>query len=362
VKVTSSELCEVSRRAADRLIACPWKVWFWGDSVGLEGLLDASATTGDPKFGGFVYGIMKAWAARWRERSEWEYTAAGVALMRVYETTRDPALLELAREHAAYLAGFRKSDRGIHIRYENAAFDRPPDISAADGPLVKTVQPRNGGPCAFVDTMHFDAPFFAALFSATNEEKYRSLAIETLGSQIDVLFDEEAGLFHHFWIESSKRRNEVLWGRGNGWALLGLVHTLEALPDAAADFPQGLATLQRQAAALARLQDQSGHWHTILDDPSSYLETSVAAFVIDGFSVAMRHGWIDRSYQAVVARALDGLIASVRPDGVLDGVSFETFPSTNAEHYRRMPRGALVPWGQGPLLTAIHSFLLKVQK
>jgi hypothetical protein len=42
---------------------------------------------------------------------------------------------------------------------------------------------------------------------------------------------------------------------------------------------------------------------------------------------------------------------------VLDGVSYETFPSTRPEHYRSMPRGAVVPWGQGPLIAAIRSYL-----
>ncbi|CAN5483748.1 rhamnogalacturonyl hydrolase YesR [soil metagenome] len=366
MKVEVSFLQDTAHRAAQRLLSHPWKLWFWGDSIGLEGLLDASQTTGDPRFAGFVYGIMKAWAARNLPRGEWDYTAAGVALLRVHAETQDPSLLKLARDHAEYLAGFRRSDCGIFMRYENAAFELPPELPVdhPDAPLTdaKTDKVQNGGPCAFVDTVHFDAPFFAALFHSTGEAQYEALAAGTLFSQIDLLFDEEVSLFHHFWIERIRQPNRVFWGRGNGWALLGLVHTLGYLQKGGGNYPRILETLRRLAEAMARLQDSSGHWHTVLDDPGSYLETSIAAFVVDGFSVALRHGWIEPSHQAVVDRALEAVLKSMHPDGLLDGVSYETFPSTRAEHYRTMPCGAMVPWGQGPLLTAIHSFLIARKK
>ena len=51
------------------------------------------------------------------------------------------------------------------------------------------------------------------------------------------------------------------------------------------------------------------------------------------------------------------MIRQVRPDGALAGVSDETFPYTRAEHYREMPRDAVVPRGPGPLLTAIRSYV-----
>lgn len=62
-------------------------------------------------------------------------------------------------------------------------------------------------------------------------------------------------------------------------------------------------------------------------------------------------------YCPVIESAMDFLLRHVRPDGLLEGVSYETFPSTRVEHYCRMPRGGMVPWGQGPLLTALNSYV-----
>lgn len=352
---------EIAAKAAESLMSYPWKVWFWGDSIGLEGLLNATELTGDAQYSAFVYGLFKAWIAREQFRSEFDYTAAGVALLRVFEQTRDEALLAAAKRHATYMAGFRKTESGAAVRYENAAFELPPELPP-DHPdyeswreLAEMV--RNGGPCIFVDSMHFDAPFFAALYRITGQNEYRQLALDNALSQIDLLYDPKDGLFHHFWIEHTRQRNGIAWGRGNGWGLLGLVDTLENLPAADPGAGSIREVLRSVLGRMAELQDSDGGWHTVLNDPSSYIETSIAAFMISALSRALLHSWIaPEAYLPVVETAMAFLLEHIRPDGVLEGVSYETFPSTRVEHYRRMPCGGVVPWGQGPLLSALWAY------
>jgi unsaturated rhamnogalacturonyl hydrolase len=354
----SQELRGLAAQAADLLMTYPWKVWFWGDSIGLEGLLDATELTGDAKYGGFVYGLFKAWIAREQFRSEFDYTAPGVALLRVFEKTQDEALLDAAKRHATYMAGFRKTESGAAVRYENAAFELPPELPA-DHPDFESWQEfaervRDGGPCIFVDSMHFDAPFFAALYRVTGDDAYRQLALDNALSQIELLYDPNDGVFHHFWIEQPRTRNGIAWGRGNGWGLLGLVDTLTHLPADDAGALEVREVLKKVLGHMVRLQDAGGGWHTVLNDKRSYIETSVAAFMISAMSRAILHSWVELEvYGPVVESAMSFLLEHVRPDGLLDGVSYETFPSMRVEHYRRMPRGGVVPWGQGPLLAAL---------
>ena len=95
----------------------------------------------------------------------------------------------------------------------------------------------------------------------------------------------------------------------------------------------------------------------MLDDPESYVETSIAAFMVHVLSRAIELGWIEaEQYSPLVESAVSYMLDHIGPDGLLEGVSYETFPSTRAEHYRHMPRGAVVPWGQGPLLTALWAY------
>jgi unsaturated rhamnogalacturonyl hydrolase len=350
----------IAARAAGRLLPHAWKLWFWGDSIGLDGLLDAAEVTGDGQYFGFVYGLLKAWIAREPYRSEFDYTAAGVALLRVYERTRDAALLEAARRHADYMAGFRRTAGGAYIRYENAAIELPPELPPdhPDGRPEGNGDIANGGPCVFVDSVHFDGPFFAKLYAITREERYRDLAIANILPQIDLLYEPGERLFHHFWMERTHQPNGVLWARGNGWGFLGVALTLEGIGIEGAAGARLAAVLREGVERLAGLQDASGAWHTILNDPGSYVEASTAPFFIDIIARAIRLGLVRAGdYDSVLEAAMNYLLRHVRPDGALAGVSYETFPSTRAEHYREMPRDAVVPWGQGPVLTAIRSYL-----
>ncbi len=351
----------VSTHAALQLLNYRWKLWFWGDSIGLEGLLDASELTGDQRYLGFVHGLLKGWLAREQFRGEFDYTAPGVSLLRVYEKTQDVALLEAARRHAQYMAAFRRTQAGAFLRYENAAIELPPELPTdhPDFGRAEEMAARvsNGGPCVFVDSVHFDGPFFSKLFQMTGEEEYRRLALENILPQIELLFDPRENLFHHFWIEKTRSPNGVLWGRGNGWGILGLVHTLEYLPPEDAGSQAILHVFQKQSLRLLQLQESNGGWHTVLNDPSSYIETSIAAFMVDAFSHGMRRGWLEQSqFAPIVESALAFVLENTSAEGLLTGVSYETFPSTRVEHYRQMPRNAMVPWGQGPLLTALKSY------
>lgn len=361
----TASFARIAHGAADLLMRHPWKLWFWADSIGLEGLLDATDMTGDGRYAGYAHGLLAGWLARREHRSKFDYTAPGVALVRTYEQTGDPALLSAAREHAEYLAGFRRTQAGAYVRYEDAAIELPPELPLDhpdyDVALEQARKVTDGGPCVFVDNMHFDGPFFAKLYSVTRDERHRDLALENLLGSIDLLFDEDRNLFCHFWQERTGAPNGVLWGRGNGWAMLGMLHTLGHLPNDDPARQRILDVFRRQADALAALQDGTGDWHTVLDDKKAYLETSVAAFVVDGWSMAIRRGWLDAAYRRVIEGALRAMLGHVEPDGKLAGVSYETFPSTRAEHYRRMPRDAVVPWGQGPLLTAMRSFQMLVE-
>jgi len=361
--IPGDQLKMVVRRAADRLLGYPSKLWLWGDSIGLEGLLDAAEMLGDERYAAYVYGLLKGWLAREQHRSEFDYNAAGVALLRCYQKTGDAPLLDAARRHATYLASFRTTAKGAFVRYENAAIELPPELPGSSPAGAPRQAAADGGPCVFVDSMHFDGPFYAKLYEVTGEACYRSLALANILPQIELLWDPEAGLFHHFWMEREQRRNGVLWGRGNGWGLLGVALTREFLGGSAAAGGRLEMILRRALPRLVELQDELGAWHTVLDDPASYLESSTAAFFADVMARAVRLGLFPAAdLLPSLEKALAYALQHVNREGLLEGVSYETFPSTRVEHYRNMPRGALAPWGQGPLLAAAHSYNLLVQQ
>ncbi|MCC5833183.1 MAG: glycoside hydrolase family 88 protein [Opitutales bacterium] len=357
---TSIRTCQ---NAAQKLMGYPWKLWFWGDSAGLEGLIRAAELTGDPACWDYVYGLLKGWSARSEPRRMFDHTAAGQALIESYRKYKDPALLEAALRLAEYLSAFRRLPNGCPVHYEDAHIELPPELPEDHpqyDPELESVRQElrtdSAGPCVFVDSMHFQAPFFAHLFEVTGDGRYKDEAFATLSGQMELVWDDDACLFHHFWIERQGKPNGVHWGRGQGWAMLGIIETLKVFKNDSGFLDKFVPVLNQLFQSMVRYQHSSGDWHTVVDAPDAYLESSVAAFFVKGYAEAKLSGWLEVEYDQAFEKAWAAMWKHAKEDGRFLGVSFETFPSLNVEHYKQMPVNAIVPWGHGPFLSACEAY------
>lgn len=132
-----------------------------------------------------------------------------------------------------------------------------------------------------------------------NHPAYMQLAIAQFLLHAQYLCDTRTGLWFHGWqFEKIQGRNghnfaEARWARGNCWITLALPMLLE-LMDEAAVREDGARTYlitvwRRQVNALLRLQNaDNGMWHTILDDSTSYVETSATAGFVAGIFMGIR--------------------------------------------------------------------------
>src|SRR5690606_26075217 len=105
------------------------------------------------------------------------------------------------------------------------------------------------------------------------------------------LADPGTGLWFHGW--SFARRDNFArarWARGNAWITAGLADLPELcrLDPAVARYLDGV--LSAQIGALLPLQTANGAWRTLLDDPTSYEETSATAGFAYGLMKASRTG------------------------------------------------------------------------
>ncbi len=221
---------DLIRRLADQTMAYPYQVWGYGEGIGLQGLMAASKALGDDTYAAFVHGLVAGWVAARPSITYADHVAPGQALLGVYEQTGDGRLLEQACQLAVHFAGLPRAASG-------ATLHRP------DHPEFNQY--------VYVDCLYADAPFLCRLSRVTADRKFREQAIELLLGHVGVLQDSTTGLFYHLYDCGHGRTNGAFWGRGNGWAMLGLVDTLEALP---LDVPERSAAhecLRRQAAAVA---------------------------------------------------------------------------------------------------------------
>ena len=139
------------------------------------------------------------------------------------------------------------------------------------------------------------------------------------------------GLFYH------APDAPVAWGRGNGFAALGLAEILTVLPSGHSARGSILEIYHRQMRGLKTQQAPDGMWREVVDVPGSYRETSVTALALTAMARGVRLGWLDESYRTVIERAWRAVLAHVRDDGRLVDVCISTGAGPSQRYYLDRP-------------------------
>ena len=111
-------------------------------------------------------------------------------------------------------------------------------------------------------------------------------------------------------------------------------------------------TLAAQVKTLAEHQDDSGLWHTLIVDPTSYLEASATAGFAYGILKAVRKGYLPRHYEAVGIKAIRAVLANIDETGELKQVSFGTAMGDTMQFYKDIALTSM-PYGQSLAICAL---------
>lgn len=174
------------------------------------------------------------------------------------------------------------------------------------------------------------------------------------------LSDPATGLLYHGWQATlddpaGSHLNGALWGRGNGWAALGVAELLELANEPAfANFKNRIEHSTLLHFEALRLHQRSdGRWNTLLDQPDSYPETSATAAISAAFLKGARLGWLSPEFSTAGQRGLTATLSSISDTGDVLGVSGSTPLLASLEDYNAVPHDAVNTWGQGLALLAL---------
>jgi unsaturated rhamnogalacturonyl hydrolase len=325
------------RAVADRLIGTPPETFpfNWGEGVQAIGLMKVSERTRDPGYADYV----EKWSAVYLPRGLDQLLNIGPKARGArpgYCGYWSPATAIL------YLHQARGNPEHLRFAEQVAAFIRNGAERGPEGGLGHW----QGSHQLWVDTLYMACPLLAGL----RKPEYIHDAVNQILVYARHLQDPKSGLFFHMWDWQTGQHSPDLWGRGNGWVLMSLADTLEAM-DRKHPLYQPLRTVAlRQARGLQATQDRDGLWHTVLDDRSSYAESSATSMVAYGLFKLVRLGVLPKSYRALAQRAWSAVTERYIQDGIVVGVSAGTSPS-GGDHYRSRPQGTQ-SWGTGAYLMA----------
>jgi len=214
------------------------------------------------------------------------------------------------------------------------------------------------------DTLMMTVVPLAKIGKMINKQSYVDESIYQFLLHVNYLQDHNTGLWYHGWEfaggegQKDKGHNfaNAFWNRGDSWISVSIPIFLEIL-----DLPKNdpiklflTSVLKRQFDGLLPLQDKAtGLWHTLLDHPDSYVETSGSAGFISGMFMAIKMGLLPASdYLESATAGLNGVLKMIDADGEVQNVSFGTGVAYDLDAYKKI-RITSMPYGQALSMLAL---------
>jgi unsaturated rhamnogalacturonyl hydrolase len=316
-----------------------WNDWEWTHGIGLYGIYKFYELSNDP----LCRQVMEDWfRARFIAGTPTKNVntmAPMLTLAYLYEESRNRAYLPYLDTWAEWV--MKDMPRTQEGGLQHIVFNSENPEQLWDDTLMMSVLP-----LAKIGLL-LDRPHYV------EEARYQFLL------HIKYLFDRRSGLWFHGWTFDGRHNfAEALWARGNCWVTIAIPEFIELANLREIDPLRRslIQTLRTQVDALAKHQHQSGLWHTLVPDPTSYLEASATAGFAYGILKAVRKGYLPKSYREIGVKALKGVLANINADGELKNVSFGTAMGSDLDFYKKIPLTPM-PYGQALAILCLAEFM-----
>ena len=334
LKLVANRMIQIEK--GDMQEQCPIGIidvenWEWPQGVGMYGLYKFYQYTGDK----YYFDYLISWYQRRFEEGLPEKNVNTMApmltLAYLAEETKDEAYLNLCKEWATWV--MKEMPR------------------TQEGGLQHIVTGHTNEEQLWDDTLFMTVLFLAKMGKVLNKQEYIDESLKQFLIHIKYLCDKNTGLWFHGWsfIEKNNFAN-ALWARGNCWYTAGVVDYIELVDLKGGTKHFLIDTLEAQVKKLKELQTDEGMWHTLLDDPSSYVETSATAGFGYGILKAVRKGYLPEKYKEIGNKAIQAVSARILEDGTVDEVSYGTGMGGDLDFYRNIEK---CPMTYGQALTIL---------
>lgn len=190
----------------------------------------------------------------------------------------------------------------------------------------------------YSDSVFMGTAIVAQAGALTGDRRYFDMADRHLRfmEQLDLRPD---GLYRH------RNTADAAWGRGNGFAAIGLAMTLTELPRNHPGYAHAMDSYRKLMAALLVHQTRDGLWRNVVNHPGAFAEFSGTAMIGFAMQRGLAAGWIKgREFQRAVDRAWLAVNSRTSSAGTMIDVCESTAGLTTLAQY--LQRAAIL--GQDP--------------
>ena len=301
--------------------------WEWTQGVGLYGLWKMFAKTGEQKYMDIFTKFFDAQLEIGFPALNVNTAAPFLTMSYVGEYLQDERYLQPCRESAKWI--MEKFPRTKEGGFQHMTSDTLNDQELWDDTLFMTVL------------------FLANMGRIEGKEEYIKEAQYQFLLHAKYLADSNTGLWYHGWTFNGNHNFAgAFWGRGNCWVTIAIPEFLQMVPCEESVKQQLTQVLLNQVQSLVKYQNESGMWHTLIDDPTSYVEASATCGFGYGILKAVHTGLIDKAYETTAFKALNPILGYIADTGVVNQVSYGTPMGRESKDFYKNIELRQMPYGQ----------------
>lgn len=198
----------------------------------------------------------------------------------------------------------------------------------------------------WMDTLFVSVLFLAKAGVMFGRREYIVEAQRQFLVHTKYLADTSTGLFFHGYNFNDKSNfSRAVWGRGNGWYAIAAPELLEIAKGQLEEVAAGFIaeSFKTQMKSLLPYQDrESGMWRTLINDETSYLESTGTTAFSFGMLKGMELGILGDEFKAPAEKALAAIIERTAEDGTVLDASGGTPIFETLEEYKNVVKVPIV--------------------
>lgn len=190
------------------------------------------------------------------------------------------------------------------------------------------------------DDLFMAIPFLIQASVALKDEKEKKDLLNQAAKQVigihKTCFDANKNLYHHASL-SSKKSDFPFLSRANGMAIFATSQLLQNLTKSHSEFKAILKIFNTHATQLAAVQNsKTGHWHQILNDTTSQVETSGTAFILASLARGISEGWLPKAkFEKAISLGWNAIANQISPEGDVFGICLPMTPHEDPNYYKK---------------------------
>lgn len=312
--------------------------WHWDSAILMLGLMELSEATGDSQYRDYVQAWMDHHIQQGYYITSSDTSIPGRVALKLYAITGEAKYKQVADEVWDYI-------KNKAVRTNEGGLNHAGNLTERQ---------------IWVDTLFMVGPFLVEYGELIGSPE----PVEEFKNQLTIfrnrLREANSGMYYHRYDEVNDAvtpETDIFWGRGNGWVFVAsnfgyryanAAFTEPGMFDIASD-------MQDMHSFVAQNLPADGVMHTLVNEPSSYLETSAGVLWAYGLGLGMESGIFPDSEWPMLLKLLNGGLANViqAPHGewLFLGVSYGTSPG-NFDYYQEVLKGENVAYGLGAFFLA----------